>query len=329
MMGSTMTTVGRYRLVRRLGTGAFATVWLGHDDDFDVPVAIKILADNWSEQADVRERFVAEARLLRRIPDDRIVHVHDIGTLPDGRPYFVMDYADAGTLADLVKQRLDPPDALRLGAELARAVQVLHEHGYLHRDLKPANLLLTHRVDNSTQLVIADLGMAKALIEASAITMTGGTPSYMAPEQAHGQSGLDERADVYGVAAVTYALLTGKPPYEVRDGVAGVALRDPALTPPPVASVSGLPAEVDAVLTAALAYAPEARPSAAGLAADLTRLADGRSNLSAKPGPAPVVITVDSTGPVARRGLSPAGLIALALGVVVAVATLTWFALSL
>lgn len=327
--------------MRRLGTGAFATVWLGHDDEFDIDVAIKVLAENWAEQVDVRDRFVTEARLLRRIPDDRVVHVHDIGTLPDGRPYFVMDHADAGTLADLVKRRLDPPDALRLGAELARAVQVLHDHGYLHRDLKPANLLLTRRIDGGIRLVIADLGMAKALVEASAVTMTGGTPSYMAPEQAHGQSGLDERADVYGVAAVTYALVTGKPPYENHDGVAGVALRDPALIPPPVAATSKLPAEVDEVFAAALAYSPTDRPSAAALAADLTRLADGHPKpapaptpipapvVNPAPAPAPVVLADEPTAPAVRRGLSPGGLIALALGVAVVVTALTWFVLSL
>lgn len=327
MMGHTMTTVGRYRLVRRLGTGAFATVWLGHDDEFDVPVAIKVLAENWAEQADVRERFVAEARLLRRIPDDRVVHVHDIGTMPDGRPYFVMDHADAGTLADLVKQRLDPPDALRLGAELARAVQVLHEHGYLHRDLKPANLLLTRRVDGGIHLVIADLGLAKALIEASGVTLAGGTPSYMAPEQAHGQSGLDERADVYAVAAVTYALVTGRPPYEIRDGVAGVALRDPDLTPPPVAPTTGLPAEVDTVFANALAYAPEKRPTASTLAENLTRLADGRVSPVAAPVAVTYAPTEPESGPGARSGLTPTGLAALAVLVAAVVAALTWFLL--
>ena len=111
--------IGRYRLTRRLGTGAFATVWLGHDDELDAPVAIKVLADNWAADADVRARFVAEARLLRRVRDQRVVRVHDIGALDDDRPYFVMDYADGGTVATLLAddQRLDPAAALRLGAD--------------------------------------------------------------------------------------------------------------------------------------------------------------------------------------------------------------------
>lgn len=94
--------IGRYRLERRLGAGAFGTVWLAHDDELQAPVAVKVLADNWSHRLDVRERFLAEARMLRRAGSDRVVQVHDIGELPDGRPYFVMEYADGGTLADLL-----------------------------------------------------------------------------------------------------------------------------------------------------------------------------------------------------------------------------------
>ncbi|WP_181809591.1 protein kinase, partial [Streptomyces shenzhenensis] len=92
--------IGRYRLEQRLGTGAFGTVWLAHDDQLDAPVAVKVLADNWSHRLDVHDRFLSEARLLRRADSKRVVQVYDIGELPDGRPYFVMEYADAGTLAD-------------------------------------------------------------------------------------------------------------------------------------------------------------------------------------------------------------------------------------
>lgn len=101
-----MDSIGRYRLIRRIGAGSFATVWLGHDDDLDVPVAVKVLADNWASNSDVRSRFLAEARIMRRIHDRRLVQVYDIGTLDDGRPYFVMDYVDGGSLNDLVSKAL-------------------------------------------------------------------------------------------------------------------------------------------------------------------------------------------------------------------------------
>ena len=81
---------GRYRVVRRIGSGGFATVWLARDDVLDAPVAVKVLADNWAHRLDVRTRFEEEARILRRADSDRVVRVHDIGELPDGRPYCVM-----------------------------------------------------------------------------------------------------------------------------------------------------------------------------------------------------------------------------------------------
>lgn len=257
-----MEGIGRYEVVRRLGVGAFATVWYGWDPALSVPVAIKVLADNWSHEADVRQRFLAEARLLRRISDDRVVRVHDIGELPDGRPYFVMDHADGGTVAELAADAQDVPTALRLGAESARALHVLHQHGVVHRDVKPSNLLLVDR-EGELHVLIADLGMAKALADSSGLTMTVGTPAYMAPEQAHGTGGFDERADVYAVAAVTYRLLAGRPPFGVDGGIGAVLGRTSEAVPEPVAKSLGAPRDLDDLLREALALDPERRPRSA------------------------------------------------------------------
>ena len=211
-----MDSIGRYRLVRRIGAGSFATVWLGHDDDLDVPVAVKVLADNWASNSDVRNRFLAEARIMRRIHDRRLVQVYDIGTLDDGRPYFVMDYIDGGSMNDLRQQGVHPVRALRLCAEACRALDVLHGYDIIHRDVTPGNLLLSKTANGDTQVLIADLGVAKSMLDAVGATMTAGTPSYMAPEQAMGVAPLDRRADIYSLTAVTYAMLTGHPPFLVR-----------------------------------------------------------------------------------------------------------------
>jgi len=280
--------IGRYVLQRRLGAGAFATVWLAHDPDLEVPVAVKVLADNWSADLDVRERFLAEARMLRRISDDRVIRVHDIGRLQDGRPYFVMDYADGGTVADVLKQRPDPVTALTIGAEAARGLQVLHDHGVVHRDVKPGNLLLTSRGDGSLapRVLVADLGMAKALAESSGLTVTAGTPAYMAPEQAQGMGGFDQRADVYAVAAVTYALLTGRPPFAHESGLASIVTRSPTLAAPPLPIELNLPRDVDRVLAAALAHDRARRPaSASQLANQLEALRDRLVAAGAGPQP--------------------------------------------
>lgn len=267
-----MEQIGRYRVKRVLGSGAFATVWLGYDPGLEVSVAIKVLADNWSNDADVRERFLAEARLLRRIDDPRVVRVFDIGVLDDAansQPYFVMDYLPGGTLADALGD-LSTAEALAYGVAAAGAVQVLHDADVIHRDVKPSNLLIDTRCDPA-RLVIADLGSAKRLAEASGITVTTGTPAYMAPEQAHQTNGFDGRADVYAVAAVTYHLLSGRTAFDDRT-VMSVLQRDTKAKPQALATELGTPVALDRLLARSLSWDPEARPpTAATFGAELAR----------------------------------------------------------
>ncbi|MFI0355965.1 serine/threonine-protein kinase [Actinomadura sp. 9N407] len=207
-------SVGRYRIDRVLGSGAFASVWLGHDEALDSQVAIKVLSGSLLDDLDVRNRFLEEARILRRADSARLVRVHDIGELPDGRPYFVMSYADLGTLADRMRERpLPVAQAIALAEEIAYGVEVINTLGVIHRDLKPSNVLFQSAPDGGERLLIADLGLAKALAHASgAFTLPVGTPGYMSPEQARFGGGLDVRADVYGLGALTYHMLTGRPP---------------------------------------------------------------------------------------------------------------------
>lgn len=261
--------VGRYRLVHVLGSGAFATVWLGEDPTLEAPVAIKVLADNWVNNADVVERFLAEARLLRRIDDPRVVRVFDVGVSDEARPYFVMEYIPGGTLADRVGS-LSTYEALACGVAAAEAVQVLHDAGIVHRDMKPSNLLMDDR-HSPPRLVISDLGSAKTLAEASGVTVTTGTPMYMAPEQIHQSAGFDGRADVYAVAAVTYHLLSGHPPFAQRTAVAVVNRRADS-RPLPVAARLSQPVALDRLLIRALSWDPQNRPAtAADFARELGR----------------------------------------------------------
>lgn len=267
-----MERIGRYRLVARIGAGSFATVWQGHDDDLDVPVAIKVLAENWSAREDVRGRFVSEARLMRRISDNRIIRVYDIGELDDGRPYFVMDYCDAGSLDQWRRELRAPAQAIRAAAEACRALQVLHDHRVVHRDVTPGNLLLDTRADGSLVIRLSDLGVAKSMVDDVGGTMTAGTPSYMALEQATG-AGFDHRADIYAIGCVTYALLTGRPPFRVRN-LADLLNRTADQHPEPIAERLGIPTDLDDVLRHALARDASARPASAKALADrLDRIA--------------------------------------------------------
>ncbi|WP_028707381.1 serine/threonine-protein kinase [Propionicicella superfundia] len=260
-----MVKIGRYRLGQRLGAGSFATVWRGHDDDLDVDVAVKVLAENWASNDDVRNRFLAEARLLRKIQDERIVRVYDIGTAEDGRPYFVMDFANGGSLEDLRRNLVAPGRALRLCAEAARALEVLHRNGVIHRDVTPGNILLTHE-GAETRVLLADLGVAKKMVGQQGATMTAGTPAYMALEQATGVGALDQRADIYSIAAVAYALLTGRPPFPVRT-LPDLLARNPNVDPTPIADTIGAPPMLDQLFAAALSPQPGRRPQTAEVVA--------------------------------------------------------------
>lgn len=266
--------LGRYRLDRVLGSGAFATVWKGYDPELDAVVAVKILADNWSVNADVRERFLTEARLLRRIESSRVVRVHDVG-VADDRPYFVMDYISGGTLAELIGC-LTPPDALRIAAQAAYAVQVLHAEGIVHRDIKPTNLLMDDS-DGRSRVLVADLGSAKMLADASGLTVTTGTPAYMAPEQADQCGGFDARVDIYALGVVTYELVTGRRPFDDASAVS-VIMRSTQVRPAPIARDLGLDPGLDALLAASLNRDPARRPPTA------KELGDRLTALSTKPG---------------------------------------------
>jgi hypothetical protein len=253
--------IGRYRLQRRLGSGAFATVWLAHDETLDSLVALKVLAENWASRADVCERFVEEARLLRRADSEAVARVFDIEHLPDGRPYFVMSYANGGTLDErLAPGPLTLDAALATGVRVAEAAADLNEAGIIHRDLKPSNVLF-HDPGSGERLLLADLGLAKETAYASGFTVAAGTPGYRAPEQARPGGGLDQRADVYAAAAVTYRMLTGRTPDAASAEAGGTAVAPSALRPE-------VPAVLDEVLSTALATDPEERYASAGALVD-------------------------------------------------------------
>jgi serine/threonine protein kinase len=228
-------------------------VWLYRDDELQSDVAVKALADNWAQRLDIRDRFLQEARILRRADSDYVVRVYDVGEV-EGTPYFVMTYADKGTVANLLDRepQLTLDRTLDLVSQAGAGLAVLHAQGSIHRDLKPANLLL--RTDGPGQrLMVADLGVAKAMLHASGLTHVVGTPAYMAPEQATGL-GVDERADVYALAAVTYQMLTGRHAHEGSIG-------DLAHLEPPAAPslLAALPEAVDEVVLRGLARDREDR----------------------------------------------------------------------
>ena len=215
-------------MVERLGSGGFATVYLVRDPVLDSEVAAKVLAENWSDKVDLRDRFIREAQLLRRIDSDRVVTVHDIGELPSGQPYFVMALVDRGTLEDRLAG-MSPPaasDIRNVGVQLAECLRTIHSNDLIHRDIKPSNLLIAGpraAVDNHTEtgllgpaerLVLGDFGLAKdiALQSTVGFTISAGTGGYAAPEQMSPVGVPDRQTDLYAATGVMYRVITSETP---------------------------------------------------------------------------------------------------------------------
>jgi serine/threonine protein kinase len=218
----------RYELEDRLGHGGMATVYCARDMKLDRQVAIKLLAENFAGDEEVRKRFSREARLAARLDHPNVVQVFDVGE-EDDRPYIVMEYVDGGTLADRLGRRrrsLSRAEALQLLNQLCDGLGHAHSKKLIHRDIKPQNLLLR---ESDGCLKITDFGIARAAEETTRLTRPGkviGTDRYMAPEQlADGK--ITPAADVYACGVVADEILPKARPPELREIVERCLREDP------------------------------------------------------------------------------------------------------
>nr|WP_260173988.1 serine/threonine-protein kinase [Nocardioides albus] len=286
------------RQVKPLGSGGFAEVWLYHDPVLDSPVAVKVLSAQWTQADDIRERFLQEARFLRSVDSPHVVSVHDIGETPTGAPYFVMAYADAGSVAELIAQHpqgMPAPLVADLVTQAASGLDALHARSVIHRDVKPANILLTGGSDGRLRAMVADLGVARALDQHSEVTRQIGTPAYMAPEQFDESLPIDHRADVRSLGAVAWAMFAGRSPAPALTVVSRV---------PDLGTVAAVPATVSAVIMRALEPRAEDRwPDAGSFASALTAAAEGRA--VAVPPPSEASTVLRSPGPAQSTPMPP------------------------
>jgi len=272
----TLRKVGRYEIIREIGQGGMATIYLAHDPTTDRPVALKLLHVQFVRDPQFRTRFMREAKIVAGLEHPNIVPVYDFSG-EQSIPYIVMRYMPGGTLEDRITGKPLPlSQIVPIVQNIAAALDHAHAAGIVHRDIKPSNILF----DAQGYASLSDFGLAKLTERViTRITFSGamvGTLDYMSPEQAMGEQGLDGRSDQYSFGVILYEMLTGTVPH-IADNPMKVLYKHMTEAPPALdLRRPGLPDGFNEVITRALSRNPADRyPTVGDLAREVAALWNG------------------------------------------------------
>jgi serine/threonine-protein kinase len=261
----------RYERGELLGEGGMGQVYRAYDTALKRPVALKFLR---SDDPDRVARFLREAQAQARVDHQNVCKVYEAGEL-DGRPYIAMQLIQGEALPNPALDQMSVEQKVRILRDVAEAIHAAHREGLIHRDIKPSNIMLERCEGGSFKPYVLDFGLAREVASAgeTSLGLAAGTPNFMAPEQARGQStALDRRTDVYGLGATLYALLSGHPPFEGPSSL-DVLMKVTEQEPP---VLSGVPEDLATIITKCLQKEPGQRyDSARALAEDLGHYLDG------------------------------------------------------
>jgi predicted Ser/Thr protein kinase len=305
-------TLGGYRVISRLGRGAVGTVYLAEQLVLQRPVALKVLSRTRAANSEYVARFEREAHAVAKLVHPSAVQVYDIGEA-DGYHYIALEYIDGESVSDLLERRgrISWRAALEIVRQAASSLARAHELGIVHRDIKPENLMLSRR----GEVKVADFGLAR-LSDDPSITRHGtimGTPFYMSPEQAQGESA-GCAADIYSLGCTLYHMLAGHPPFEAVTALDVVHMHTTTPARPPQEADPAIPSAVGELALQMMAKRPENRPESAARLVEIVN--ELRRSLDREPGAvAPQVPAAAGAGPreallggaVIREMLGPEG----------------------
>ena len=246
----------RYEILQLLGEGGMGAVYKARDRDLDRPVALKVIRPELAGQPKILQRFKQELVLARQITHKNVVRVFDLGTA-NGITFITMEFVEGHDLSALLEERkFTPTETVRIARQVCRGLEAAHGENFIHRDLKPQNVM----VSEGGKVTVMDFGLARS-VEKAGMTMTNtllGTPTYMSPEQAKGQT-LDARSDLFALGIILYEMLTGQIPFQADTILATLLKRTQEPPVPPAQLDPEISVELDAIVMKCLAIDPQQR----------------------------------------------------------------------